>query len=203
MLEEGIDLEYVDDDTPAHFNSASKGDTVASATMVRCSEVNMSLSMRFRWKNGSEVIDHGLRMGESGMMADYPQNNENRGERSEGEERQPDTNEFVLSFGIMWCPEERTWAGHIGEEANSWGIIHKESSLTTASFIGSRGNHYFAIDPIRVTDQFETSDEVRLDVNFKKSSAALIINSVFLHEFPPPFVKHPKRRLVEEEAEES
>ena len=51
MSEEGIAIESAEAASSTQLNPAGGGDTVASATMVRCSEIKMSLSMRFRWKN--------------------------------------------------------------------------------------------------------------------------------------------------------
>ena len=171
-----------------HINPSGRtgisGDTVATATMVRCSELKMSLSMRFRWKTGFGAAQE-LGVEEVNILEQNPQDDDDYDEsRLQQQQQRQEGEEWVLSFGILWCPEDQSWVGHIGEQANSWGIIHRESATTTESFIGSRGNHFFTIDPIKITNHFEAGDEVRLDVNFKKSAASLVINDVFLHEFP-------------------
>ena len=134
----------------------------------RCDNVKMSLAMRFRWTDSTLTSA-------TKKHAEYA--------------------ERLMSFGILWCPEDRPWQGHIGQEANSWGVIHKQmgvaarddpssSASSCSSLIGAKGLHFFSIDPIRIGRHLEESDELRMDVNFKMSSATLAVNNVILHEFP-------------------
>lgn len=71
--------------------------------------------------------------------------------------------------------------GYIGEVLNSWGVVHRLSGRFDASVapctstIASSGSSYFAIDPIKVSSCFEESDEVRLDVEYRHSTARLLV----------------------------
>ena len=110
-----------------HINPSGRtgisGDTVATATMVRCSELKMSLSMRFRWKTGFGAAQE-LGVEEVNILEQNPQDDDDYDEsRLQQQQQRQEGEEWVLSFGILWCPEDQSWVGHIGEQANSWGII--------------------------------------------------------------------------------
>ena len=160
---------------------------VNPSTFIRCDDLNVSLAMRFRLR-------------EVGMSAcSPPSSTQPKHAVSIGIAYCPDflqqqavhshVGKTYFSRVIIDSYASRSFRS-AGEFPNSWGLIYKahpqidpEVPVTPDTCIASCGSILSTIAPLKICGQFDASDEVRIDVSFKRSAVFLIVNNVVLHEF--------------------
>jgi len=93
----------------------------------------------------------------------------------------PSSSSAAVSFGLAYNPQDKLLPeGLVGMIPNSWGIIIDEE----ATIIAAGGHMLFAVSPVFLgSPESGKGDELRIDVNFRRSSAQLYVNNVLLHSF--------------------